>query len=82
MTLTNVKRRLTAAELAREPRSLALVAWFDGWGQATYGRQAAMTYARPVTTAEAGSWRRGWAEGWAERQCHEAHGFAPCPGEH
>lgn len=82
MSLTNVKARLTAAERAREPRSLALRAYYDGWTQATSGRQAAMTYPRPLTTVEARSWRKGWAEGFAARRCHEAHGFGRCPGEH
>jgi hypothetical protein len=63
MALSNVVRRLTAAELAREPRSLALIAYFDGWGQAT--GLPPRDYPRVITAAEARHWREGWAEGKA-----------------
>lgn len=72
MSLSNVVRRLTASEVAREPRSLALIAWFDGWGQAT--GLPPREYPRVISEAEARHWRQGWCEGkaadaeWAARQ--------------
>lgn len=68
--------RLTAAEREREPRSLGLVAWYDGYMQASYGARPS-PMPRRLDAAEARSWREGWAEGWRERRCHDAHGFAP-----
>ena len=63
MALSNVVRRLSDGELAREPRSLGVVAWFDGWGQAQ--GMAPTTYPRRLSAAEAEHWREGWAEGKA-----------------
>lgn len=64
--LTGTTARLTAGEVAREPRSLAVVAWFDGWAQGCYGAPPA-TYVRRLTPDEAAAWRDGWAEGAADR---------------
>jgi hypothetical protein len=55
--------RITHSDRAREPRSLAVVAWYDGWGQASGMR--AYTYPRRLDTFEVQSWREGWAEGKA-----------------
>jgi hypothetical protein len=63
MSLSNVVPRLSAAERAREPRSLGVVAWFDGWGQAQ--GWPPRTYPRLMTVAESRHWREGWAEGKA-----------------
>lgn len=64
MSLSNVVRRLSRGDLAREPRSLAVIAYYDGWGQA-HGMPP-KEYPRPITTAEAAHWREGWADGKAE----------------
>lgn len=60
---------LTEEELAREHRSLALVAWFDGWGQAQgmppIGGPAG-SYPRRLDAAEQASWREGHAQGRAD----------------
>jgi hypothetical protein len=77
--LTNVARRLTAAEVAREPRMLHVVAWFDGHAQSQGGRPSPMP--RRLTTDEAAAWREGWNDGWREKTCHDAHGFVPCTQE-
>lgn len=63
MSLSGVapRGRLTAAERAREPRLLHVVAWFDGWGQAQGMRPR--TYPRLLDASEARAWRDGWAEG-------------------
>jgi hypothetical protein len=76
MSLTNVARRLTASEIARESRSLAILAWFDGWGRAQNPAAPGMEYPRRLTAHEAESWREGWREGHADALCHRAHGFA------
>jgi hypothetical protein len=78
MSLTNVKRSLTRGELAREPRSLAVVAYFDGYTQAAYPNAHRHEYPRPLLRSEARSWHEGFAEGRAERSRLEAHGFASC----
>jgi hypothetical protein len=78
--LTPAPGRLTKAELAREPRHLHVVAWFDGYGQASYGASP-MPMPRRLTIDEARSWREGWVEGQRERRCHDAHGFTPCREE-
>lgn len=77
--LTPAPGRLTRAELAREPRDLGVVAWYDGYGQAHGWRSTPMP--RRFTLDEARCWREGWTEGWRERRCHEAHGFIPCSDE-
>lgn len=80
MSLTGVARRLTAAERAREPRSLGVIAWFDGHAQGSAsrgGRRVARTYPRRLDPAEAAEWRQGWADGWREARCHDWHGFIP-----
>lgn len=71
--LTNVVPRLTAAERAREPRMLHLVAWFDGYGQAHGARPVDMP--RRLTTDEAREWRDGWNASKREQACHTRHGF-------
>ena len=79
MSLTGVARRLTAAERAREPRSLAVVAWFDGHAQgaASPRRVTPHEYPRRLDHTEAASWREGWADGWREARCLDWHGFIP-----
>lgn len=79
--LTNVARRLTAAELAREPRILHVVAWFDGYGQATGGAKAAVAHPRRFTLDEAAAWREGFSEAKQEQACHAVHGFMLCTQE-
>lgn len=64
MALSSVVPRLTDAERAREPRSLGLVAWFDGWGQAQ--GMPPHTYPRLLDAAEGAEWREGWATAKAE----------------
>lgn len=71
--LTNVARWLTAAELAREPRMLHVVAWFDGYGQAHGAKPSPMP--RRLTADEARSWREGWNDSKREQACHARHGF-------
>jgi hypothetical protein len=54
--LTNVSPPpLTADELARDPRHMGVLAWFDGWGQAGGGKPT--TYPRRLTAAEGRDWR-------------------------
>ncbi len=57
---------LTEEELAREHRSEALVALYDGWGQA-HGMPP-MTFGRRLDAFEQASWREGHAVGVAERR--------------
>lgn len=75
MSLTSVARRLTPAELAREPRHLGVIAYFDGWAQAT-GLPPA-TYPRLITEAEAEHWREGWNEAKAAEAEQAAHEQTP-----
>lgn len=63
MSLTNVIKRLSCGERAREPRHLHVVAWYDGWGQAQ--GMPRTRFHRRLTPSEAQAWREGWAEGWA-----------------
>lgn len=82
MTLRGVLargERMTAAELACEPRSLGVVAWFDGYGKGSnpHGHRP-MDMPRRLTHSEAADWREGFAEGTRERRCHDVHGFWPC----
>jgi hypothetical protein len=75
MTLTNVVERLTPQQQEAEPRSLAIVAFFDGWARKALPLKAPVTYPRPLTPDEAESWRDGYrtaiadAAEW-ERQQH------------
>ena len=78
MSLTGTTPRLTASEESREPRSLAVVAWFDGWGRGANPNARPYDYPRPLTPGEETAWREGHAEGQAERRRHDAHGFATC----
>lgn len=82
MSLSGVARRLTAAERAREPRHLHVIAWFDGNARAHNPQAKPTDYPRRLTPDEAASWREGWADGWRERTCHSWHGFGPCSGDH
>lgn len=79
--LTGVTSRLTAGEVAREPRLLHVVAWFDGWARGS-GSTARTTFPRRLTRSEAREWRAGFREGQQERRCLTVHGFSPCPREH
>ena len=63
--LRGVARRLTAADRAREPRSLAVVAWFDGWGQAL--GMPPKPYPRHLSPAEGRAWREGFQQGRQDR---------------
>lgn len=75
MSLTGVVRRLTPEQEAAEPRSLALVAYFDGWARKALPLKAHYVYPRPLTPDEAEHWRDGYrtaiadAAEW-ERQQH------------
>lgn len=80
--LTGTTRRLTDADRAREPRSLAVVAWFDGNHQGTYPGARPRDYPRQLDPSEAEAWREGWREGHAERVCHAWHGFYGCDHDH
>lgn len=80
MSMSPAPGRLTKAELAREPRHLHVVAYYDGYMQASYGADPS-PMPRRLTVDEARSWREGWAEGQRERRCHAAHGFTPCREE-
>ena len=82
MALSGVAQRLTAAEIAREPRSLAVVAWFAGNAAGEAGRPSPWTAPRRLTREEEESWREGWREGRALRVCLAWHGFNPCDGDH
>ena len=75
--LTGVARALTAGEISREPRSLGVIAYFDGYMTGAYGRRNAQTYPRRLTRNEEADWREGFAEGRTERVCHSWHGFIP-----
>lgn len=58
--------RLSRAERAREPRSLGVVAWFDGWSQGL-GIGSPAEYPRLLDAREAREWRDGFREGRANR---------------
>jgi len=63
---------LAEDELAREHRSLGVVAWFDGWGQGMGMQPGAVgTYPRRLNAAEQASWREGHAEGVTDRKDQE-----------
>lgn len=81
MSLTGVAHRLTHSEREREPKSLAVIAWFDGWARGA-GEGPHRTYPRRLSLSEAAAWREGHREGATERRCHRAHGFTPCTGDH
>lgn len=82
LMLTGTARRLTAGEIAREARSLGVLAYFDGYAAGAYGRHGTQTYPRRLDRSEAEQWRAGYAEGRTERVCHSWHGFVPCVGDH
>lgn len=82
MALTNVTTTLTAAEKAREPRMLHVVAWFDGYTRGAYPSSTPDTFPRRLTTSEAREWRAGFNEGRRERVCLAWHGFTPCDHDH
>lgn len=77
MSLTGVARQLTAAELAREPRSLAVLAYYDGWSRGTNARATPTEYPRRLTADEARAWRDGYDEARGSTACHRIHGFGP-----
>lgn len=77
MALTNVARRLTAGEIAREPRNLGVVAWFDGYARGNNPKAPATNFPRRLTTGEASDWRDGYRTAQTEASCHRAHGFGP-----
>lgn len=83
MTLLGVTKKLTAREVADEPRSLGVVAYFDGYIFGAYGNPARnQDFPRRLTRSEEIDWREGFNEGRTERVCHSWHGFNPCPGGH
>lgn len=82
MSLSNVVPRLTTGELAREPRHLGVLAYFDGHARGSNPGAKRTEYPRRLTRNEGTSWREGFAEGRTERVCHSWHGFVPCPGDH
>lgn len=67
------RRPLTAAEKAREPRSLGVVAWFDGWAQG-HGmpRNGNGDYPRRLTAGEQDEWREGFMTAVRERREQDA----------
>jgi len=75
---------LDSGELAREPRNLGLIAYYDGWGQSV--GMAPMTYPRTLTDAEGEHWQEGWNEGkaqqaeWERRRTFSAAGPVTKPG--
>lgn len=75
--LTGVVRRLTAEQLAREPRSLGVIAYFAGYDYGSNGRVSRLEFPREITPGEERDWREGFAEGRRERVCHSWHGFTP-----
>lgn len=72
--LTGTARRLTASERAREPRSLGVIAYFDGWARHDNPHHTWATYPRRLTTDEARSWREGWDDARAEQHEHARRG--------
>ncbi len=72
MSLTNVGH-VTAAEMAREPRMMHVVAWFDGWGQCN--GMPPMDHPRRLTAAEGREWRAGWRAAAAENAEHARLGL-------
>lgn len=75
MTLTSVVQHLTPEQHDTEPRSLAIIAFFDGWARKALPLKAPATYPRPLTPDEADSWRDGYRHAIAdhadwERQQH------------
>jgi hypothetical protein len=81
MCLTPVVARLSDADRAREPRTLGVIAWFDGNAFGS-GQGRRFDIPRPLTRSEERAWREGFTEGRHERVCHSWHGFVPCPGDH
>lgn len=79
--LSNVARVLSAGERAREPRTLGVIAYYDGWACGS-GQGKRATYPRRLTPAEAQRWRDGFDDGRHERVCHAWHGFRECQGDH
>lgn len=59
---------LTEEELAREHRSLGILAWFDGWGQALGMPPIHGDYPRRLDAREQAEWREGHAQGVADRK--------------
>ena len=80
--LTGVVRRLTAAQRAREPRRLGVIAYFAGYDHGSNGRPSHLEFPREITPDEERAWREGFAEGRNERVCHSWHGFTPCQHDH
>lgn len=70
MSRPNTVPELDPGELAREPRSLAVIAYYDGWGQAVGMKP--MTYPRTLTDAEGQHWQEGWDEGKADTRHWES----------
>lgn len=78
MSLSGVTARPTAGELAREPRSLGLIAYFDGYAAGSHGAgHRRFDMPRRLTRDEERHWREGFTEGRRERVCHSWHGFVP-----
>jgi hypothetical protein len=60
-----------------DERSLALVAWFDGWGQ-SQGMPPA-TFPRELDDRELAEWQDGWDEGKAATAAWDARCAEPLP---
>lgn len=80
--LTGTVRALTRSDRAREPRSLAIIAYFDGYARGSNPRASRAVYPRPLDPREARAWREGFTEGRTEAVCHTWHGFATCTHDH
>ena len=62
---------LSPGERARETRSLAIIALFDGWSTGVGMARMSDQIPRRLTLSEAAAWREGFAEGRALRRDQE-----------
>jgi hypothetical protein len=72
----------STTDMLLEPRSLSVVAWYDGWTRATTPGAKRREFLRRLTDDELESWREGWMQGlaenreWEERRALWAAGHA------
>lgn len=66
MSLTGWADQLSESERALEPRSLGLVAFFDGWARAALPAAPPYVYPRRLDPGELEDWREGYREGRAQ----------------